>query len=310
MVPRRPKGILSNQPSRREDHEIADGLPRLISLAGQHSENRRVGMIVTNGADCVVQVQVILVRAVVSVPGNDIEGRVVLLILEELASILALDIPCVVSILVPGSRRLEVHGVGESISSNGSEIRQNEVLLESLANVSSCLNLCALIGVKLIASGIQVNLELDSSLNNADLEGLNSHPSEFGGDEQRSFLRHNEVVTIRVVESSFSHVLIKGVDVHTDTVLHGGVACSAHRSDALNEVVAVAALRVLNGQPSFLGRVNMQAAVLGGEVRDVESLVHAFVVGRLLELPLAARGQDSVHPTELVLSTTKGERSA
>jgi len=88
--------VLCHQPSWREDNKITDCLARIICLTGKHCKDTGVRVVITNRSDGVVQGQIIFIGTVVSVPGNDIEGGVVLRVLEELSSELALDSPCII----------------------------------------------------------------------------------------------------------------------------------------------------------------------------------------------------------------------
>ena len=71
--------------------------------------------------------QVVLVRDVVSMPGDDVEGRVVLCALEELAAELIDDLPRLLLDFIESSRVEEVSSIGKTISAKGPEIRELEV---------------------------------------------------------------------------------------------------------------------------------------------------------------------------------------
>ncbi len=73
-------------------------------------------MIKRDGVDDTEVLEVVLVRHVVAVPGDDIEGRVILVSDEEMALILGNDFEVGnVAVFVPSNGSEEVTGIGQSI---------------------------------------------------------------------------------------------------------------------------------------------------------------------------------------------------
>ena len=68
--------MFGNLPALRKDHEIDVGGAFLAGWRGEHGEDRRVRVIEQNGADRREGPQVVFVRRVIAVPGDDIERRV------------------------------------------------------------------------------------------------------------------------------------------------------------------------------------------------------------------------------------------
>ena len=74
-------------------------------------------MVESHGVDGAELCQIILVRCVVSVPGNHIEWRMIQGALEQAASKLVDDSELAVPVLKPGARRAEVPWICQTIRS-------------------------------------------------------------------------------------------------------------------------------------------------------------------------------------------------
>lgn len=82
-------------------------------------------MIKRNGADGVETTKVVLVRVIVSVPGNDVKGSVVLACGKEGVVELAVKPPLgrFFLILERRDRGLEVARIGKTVRTNGAQLR-------------------------------------------------------------------------------------------------------------------------------------------------------------------------------------------
>lgn len=167
------------QPSRGEDYKIDDGLARIVALASQHCEDAGIWMVVTNGPNCVVLSQIVLVRCVISMPSYHIKWGVVYFVLKEFSRKFVNNLPFVTAVFVPGLWSLEVARVCQTVSSDRPKIRQNKMWFVSFTNPAS--------------GGLRdFDFKLDAPLYDADLLGTDEHPSEFGGNKKCSLLRHNQ----------------------------------------------------------------------------------------------------------------------
>lgn len=123
VVPRRAEGVLGDEPARREDDEVGDGGARVVGGRRQDGEDARVRVVVGDGADRVEAPEVVLVGIVVAVPGDDVEGRVVLPRGEESAGEFGQQRVFVLRVFVEGGNgRLEVPRVREAVRADGAEL--------------------------------------------------------------------------------------------------------------------------------------------------------------------------------------------
>lgn len=141
-------------------------------------------MVDTDGTDIDEFGEVVLVWHVVTMPCNDIEGTVVLLAGEVLATHLVDDLPWVVlGDVVLGLGMEEVTAVCKTIGSERSQFRKLEVRAPDLQDVASCWSL-------------YVDLESLTALDDADLARLNVQGTELSLDIKGSLLRNDEVVAV------------------------------------------------------------------------------------------------------------------
>lgn len=73
MIVRRTEGMLLDGPSRRKDDEIGDRRAGPVAGAGQHGEDARIAMIEADRVDHHKAGEIVLVRHIVTVPGDHIE---------------------------------------------------------------------------------------------------------------------------------------------------------------------------------------------------------------------------------------------
>ena len=77
VEPGRAERVLGHHPARREDHEVGVGPARHVARAGQHGEDRRIGMVEADRADRVEAREIVATRREIAVPGDDVERRMV-----------------------------------------------------------------------------------------------------------------------------------------------------------------------------------------------------------------------------------------
>ena len=178
-------------------------------------------MVVADRANGVKESQIILVRRVVAVPRHHIEGTVRLLIPEELPLELAIDAPLLLSfVLVPRDRRLKMHRIRQAIRPNRPQIRQHKVTLIGLANESTRSEITSrrMLAALLMESS-KFHPILNPSLNHANLQRRNHHPTKLGRHVERALLWHDQKVAVRRVEDLVAHAGREGVGMDAQTVL-------------------------------------------------------------------------------------------
>ena len=131
------EGVLGNEPAGWEDGEVDVGRAVDGRGRGEDGENGRVGVVEADGVDGVEAGHVVGVGRVVTVPGDDVEGRVVVVRGPELAEELGDDFEVAVDVFVGGYGGLEVAGVGEAVGADGAEVGEAEGLTVVLADVAA-----------------------------------------------------------------------------------------------------------------------------------------------------------------------------
>lgn len=112
-------GVARDVPSRAEDQKVCQGGGRIATRGCQDAEDARIDVVDGDGAHVDELGQIVLVRDVVAVPGDDVEGAVVLRRLEKLAAELVDDFPGRLFDFVFGHGVEEVAGVGEAVCAEG-----------------------------------------------------------------------------------------------------------------------------------------------------------------------------------------------
>jgi len=93
-----PKGVFLDTPPGGEDHEVADGraeiraLPFFMGLASEDGEDAGVAVVEGHRVHDHELVETILVGKVVAMPSDHVKARMALLVLEELAHELAVNL--------------------------------------------------------------------------------------------------------------------------------------------------------------------------------------------------------------------------
>src|SRR5207302_10156994 len=116
-----------------------------------------------------------------------------------------LEIP--VAVLERGDGRQKIARVGESIGTDGPELGQAKARTVVLAHVA--------------ASGrvLECHLEAQSARDECDLAWLDVQSAQLGPQLQRTLLRNEQQLAVRVVEIAPVHRAVAGVDVHADACL-------------------------------------------------------------------------------------------
>ena len=78
MVPRGAEGVFRDEPARREDDEVGDRGAGMVRGASEHSEDAGVGVVIGDAADSGEAAEVVFVGVVEAMPGDDVEGSVIL----------------------------------------------------------------------------------------------------------------------------------------------------------------------------------------------------------------------------------------
>lgn len=224
MVVGRSVCVRGDVPTGREDKEVREWRLWVAGLRRQDTEDRRVHVIDRDGADVDELCKVVLVRHVVSVPGDDIKWTVTLAALEELAPKLVHDAPrIIVRHLVGGDGVQKVAGVGKAISAEWTELGKLKVGAPDLQDVAS-------------RGALNVDLESLATLDDADLSRLHVEESKLGLDVQRPLLGHDKEVTVRVDEGILVHALVAQEDMGGDTLAQRRVSRACDGLQPVNKV--------------------------------------------------------------------------
>lgn len=166
--------------------------------------------------DSVEEGKVVLERGIVSVPCNNIEGRVVLLGGKETATILVDDTERLFLVSESCNRGLEVTSVCKAVCANGAEIRERPGAVEDFANVTTANQTktlcrrdrvsgyelcfpspcsCILLPRSFCCDSLpwsvrKSNRETNATLNDTDFVGVNQELSKLGVDVQATLLRN------------------------------------------------------------------------------------------------------------------------
>lgn len=226
----------------------------LIRLASHYRENAWVRMIKANWPNCLESSQIILVRYVISCPGNDVEWRVILSVFEEFSLEFVDNCPFFSRVFIPSCWSLELPWVCKSVCANWPQVWNDKMSLIYFTTPSFSLTF--------LIFRIKINLIFDSSLNYANFEGRHDHSTEFCSDKKSSLLRHYHEVAIRTVVCRSSHTPIEWIGVNAKAHFQARLSSSAHCFHSLNEVNRSLILcRVLNRLPSHLLGSNVKSLI-------------------------------------------------
>jgi len=226
VVPRRAESILLHEPARWEDDEVGDGGADVVGGAGQDGEDAGIGVVVADAADGVEAAQVVLEGVVGSVPGNDVERRVLLGRREESAVELCEDSPVVGGVFVEASNgSLEVARVGKTVGADRAEFRELEMSLVQLKDVA--------------ADGAfwQGDAIADAARDNGDLIWSDEEVAELGLDVEDTVLQDDEEVPIGGVVGFVAHVLAGCEDEDAETGFRRWAACASEIFERMDPVL-------------------------------------------------------------------------
>lgn len=138
VIPRRTEGVFGDQPAGREDDKVGDGSANVVRGTGQNSEDGGVGVVERDGSNNVESAQVVLERVIVAVPGDNVEGSVILARREERVVKLAEQLPFggLLFIVKCCDWGLEVADVGQAVGANGAQLGELVVTLVEFADVA------------------------------------------------------------------------------------------------------------------------------------------------------------------------------
>ena len=129
MEERRPKRIRRRIPARRKHHEVERVRALLVERCADHGVHRRIAMIEARVADRRERVEVVDVRHVVAMPCDDVERRVILTRLVELAA------EDNVILRAPDGRQYVLAAI-DDFAEEVARVGQNESLMQLLAERS------------------------------------------------------------------------------------------------------------------------------------------------------------------------------
>ena len=141
----------------------------------------------------------------------------------ELAEKLCDDAEVAVALLERRDRRQEIARVREPARADRPELGQAKVRAVVLANVAAC-------------GPVELDAEFHAARHDADFAGRDVQDAELGSHGQRALLRHDQKLTVGVVEEAVGHRRVGGIKVHGGARLLRGVAVAAHRDEARDEI--------------------------------------------------------------------------
>src|SRR5690606_3522241 len=129
--------VLHDQPARRKNYEIGGCRSGRIRLRCQYGKNRRVRMIVTEGAENVETRQDRFAWRQVAVPGNHIERRVTDTAMKQPAAKFRQQLEISFPVLISGDRRCEIATVCKAVTADRPAFRQLELASVIFADVAA-----------------------------------------------------------------------------------------------------------------------------------------------------------------------------
>lgn len=188
------------------------------------------------------------VAYIVAMPGNHVKGTVVLCALEELSAQLVDNLPRLLGDLVLGRRVEEVPCIGESVSTQGSQLREFKLTTPDFKDVTTRRPIR-----KLYA-------ETDAALDNDNLSRLDEQGTKLGLNVQCTLLGNDGHLTIRVDKSLLGHAGVSSVDVGGQAFPEGWLARASHGLQTRDKVYFAIGWNVKR-VPGKLGRGDMDAGV-------------------------------------------------
>lgn len=132
MVPRRTESVVLDLPPRWEDDKVAHSHARDSSRGSEDAVDGRIRVVEADGVHGAEVVEVVLVRRIVTVPSDNVEGRMVLLRGKELSKELVHNSEVGLPVLVVSDRILEVTGIGKTIRADWAKVREMKEGIKNL----------------------------------------------------------------------------------------------------------------------------------------------------------------------------------
>lgn len=177
-----------------------DRIPFNVRLGSEDGKDTGIWMIIGNGANSVVKLQVILARGIVSSPPDNIKGWIWTVGLKKFPHVLIYHQPLLILILEPSCGVLEIFWVGQSVCTNRSKLREWEVMSVAFSDPPTNLTL-------------HLHTEFNSSRDDEDLFWPHHHLPTQGFHIQCSSVWNNQEVPIRVIEALVVHGCVGGVNI-------------------------------------------------------------------------------------------------
>src|SRR5258706_2307388 len=180
-------------------------------------------MIKQDWADGRVFAQIVLVRGIVSVPSDHIERRMIEIRRPQRAAPFNKHSGRSVSILVRRYRSEEVAWIGETVGSDRPAFRQGEGASIVLAKISAR------------RARRQLDPHFNAARDHRNLARLDVDNTELGPEAQITLLRHDQHLTIGVVEVLVLHGSRNEIEMGAHARLGAGISCRRHGANALDK---------------------------------------------------------------------------
>src|SRR5258706_2696609 len=180
-------------------------------------------MIKQDWADGRVFAQIVLVRGIVSVPSDHIERRMIEIRRPQRAAPFNKHSGRSVSIFVRRYRSEEVAWIGETVGSDRPAFRQGEGASIVLAKISAR------------RARRQLDPHFNAARDHRNLARLDVDNTELGPEAQITLLRHDQHLTIGVVEVLVLHGSRNEIEMGAHARLGAGISCRRHGANALDK---------------------------------------------------------------------------
>eukprot|EP00055_Hartaetosiga_balthica_P002765 m.5202 g.5202 ORF g.5202 m.5202 type:complete len:365 (+) comp2356_c0_seq1:310-1404(+) len=217
------ESVLVHRPAWRENRKVYERESRHSCWCCQNSENGWIKMIERNRVHNAEFRKIIFERSIISMPTNNVEWSVVLFSSEHDTLIFVVHNKHFIDIFIRSNRCEEITRVGKTIGSNWSQRWDHIVTTKNFTDIST-------------RWAIHIHLELDSSLNHANLVVAHFHDTKFSLDGQCTKLWNNEHVTIRRIHCTVVHGCVARIYVNTNTSTDGWISTATNGGKSLHKV--------------------------------------------------------------------------
>lgn len=186
-------------------------------------------------------------------PGDHIKRIVVLGTPEELPTKLVHNLPWVLRNLVMSNRAQKVSWIGQSIRTQGSQLRQLKASSPDFQNVSTGGTIR------------ELHAETETTLNDDNLARLNKERTKLGLDIEGTLLRDDQELAVRVDEGLLFHAGVGNVDMCCKALAKRRVTRACDGLETGNEVDLSAGGNVKRVPGQLCGR-DMNAGVQRQEI--------------------------------------------